>query len=93
MTGPDDRDENGLNAYDRALDRALGAAFEKAGVDPTNLYVSSFTSDFGDSGIVTEEVSVVYTRTLINDEGDEVSHETVEGDIPWTSAPWDSESP
>ena len=93
MSNPDDRDENGLNAYDRKLDRALDDAFEKAGIDPTEMYVSSITSDFGDSGVIFEEVPVVYTQILINAEGGEVSREVFEGDVPWAPAPWDPEEP
>jgi len=62
LPDPDARDEEGLNAYDRALDAALDRAFEEHGIDPETMVVTGIESSIESSDVVKVEDVALFTR-------------------------------
>lgn len=56
------RDEDGLSAYDRELDRKLARAFEENGIDPAEAILVSHAVDLGPDSPVVVEGTVSYVR-------------------------------
>jgi enoyl-CoA hydratase/carnithine racemase len=56
------RDAEGLNAFDREMDRKLARAFDDAGADPESIIVVSHNAGFGADSPVIEEGAMIYVR-------------------------------